>query len=146
MQQGAWSNLIDLGNLNHYCIVSFAVPFLSHSSLRWLPSAPSNSQISRSKSFPWCKLDAGCQLCRAQAWSGMQVLQEEWGSCPELQKVIQIQLPRMCGTEIFFVYSLLRIVKFKISHGNANAKNSHLFAKYANYLHIFAKLYIFVYN
>ena len=51
-----------------------------------------------------------------------------------------------CETKIFFANSLLRIVKFEISHANANAKNSHLFAKYANYSHIFAKLYIFVYN
>ena len=50
----------------------------------------------------------------------------------------------MCETEKFFGNSLLRIVKFEISH--ANAKNSHIFAKYAKNLHLFAKLYIFVYN
>ena len=50
----------------------------------------------------------------------------------------------MCKTEIIFANSLLQKVKFEISHADANAKNSHLFAKYAKNSHIFAKLYIFV--
>ena len=51
----------------------------------------------------------------------------------------------MCETGNFFANSLLRIVKFKISHADANAKNSHLFAKYVKNSHLFSKLYIFVY-
>ena len=50
-------------------------------------------------------------------------------------------LARMCETEIFFANSLLRIVKFEISHADANAKNSHLFAKYEKNSHLFAKLW-----
>ena len=60
--------------------------------------------------------------------------------------ILLVKIPRMCETEIFFANSLLRIVKFEISHADANAKNSHLFAKYAKNSHLFAKLYIFVYN
>ena len=52
----------------------------------------------------------------------------------------------MCEIKFFFANSLLRIVKFVISHANANSKNLHLFTKYANYSHISAKLYISVYN